>query len=333
MARFFPNPYLNTSGETVPLQLSAEDALREAVTTVSFCLAYLGLMAERNRYLSKYAELAPYFTPEIVFPQGSDELFIGRGGYLCGLYELRQITGEEVVSNDVIFSICDAILTSGQRYAAKNHSSSPLMYSYHGTEYLGAAHGLCGILFAVLLFPAYLESRRAPAVDLVRGAVDYLLSVTPEDTGNLPAATDELPPNHRTPGRHELVHWCHGAAGAVYVYARAYGFWRDEKYLQAARRCADVVWHRGFLKKGPGICHGIAGSGYTQLLLYRLTGEARYLQRATAFAEFLQNPTFKLEARQPDSPLSLYEGLAGTACFLADLSQPSIAAFPLMNPF
>ncbi|BHF59909.1 LanC-like protein 3 [Sparganum proliferum] len=294
---------------------------------------HLGLMAERNKYITKYAELSPHFVPESVFPQGSDELFIGRAGYLCGLYELQQTTGEEVVSNDVIFSICDAILTSGQRYAAKHHSSSPLMYSYHGTEYLGAAHGLCGILFALLLFPAYLATRGAPVEDLVKGAVDYLLSVTPEDTGNLPAATDELPPHHRTPERHELVHWCHGAAGAVYVYAKAYGFWHDKKYLEAARRCADVVWHRGFLKKGPGICHGIAGSGYTQLVLYRLTGEARYLQRATAFAEFLQNPTFKREARRPDCPLSLYEGLAGTACFLADLSQPSTAAFPLMNPF
>ncbi|VDN42958.1 unnamed protein product [Dibothriocephalus latus] len=64
---------------------------------------YLGSLAERNRYISKYAELSPYFTQEIIFPQGSDELFIGRAGYLCGLYELRQITGEQIACKEVLF--------------------------------------------------------------------------------------------------------------------------------------------------------------------------------------------------------------------------------------
>lgn len=45
-------------------------------------------------------------------------------------------------------------------------------------------------------------------------AVDYLIAVTPPDTGNLPAATDELPPNRR-PVSDELVHWCHGDAGQL----------------------------------------------------------------------------------------------------------------------
>ena len=41
------------------------------------------------------------------------------------------------------------------------------------------------------------------------------------------------------------------------------------KYLAAARRCADVVWHRGLLKKGDGLCHGIAGNAYSFLALAR----------------------------------------------------------------
>ena len=46
---------------------------------------------------------------------------------------------------------------------------------------------------------------------------------------------------------------------------------RDEKYLAALRRAADLCWARGLLRKGPSICHGVAGTGYVFLLLYRLT--------------------------------------------------------------
>ena len=36
-------------------------------------------------------------------------------------------------------------------------------------------------------------------------------------------------------------------------------------------------------------------------------------------------------ARIPDTPYSLYEGLAGTACFYNDLLHPNNASFPFMN--
>lgn len=112
--------------------------------------------------------------------------------------------------------------------------------------------------------------------------------------------------------------------------ARAYLVWQDEKYLKACKKCADLTWEKGLLRKGPGICHGVAGSGYVFLLLYRLTKDSLYLHRALAFANFLSTDEFK-EARTPDSPYSLYEGWAGTACFLADLLQPEQAEFPFFN--
>lgn len=65
-----------------------------------FCFQFTGETVERDRFLGLYAQLAPTFTSlnpsgnKIIFPQGSDELFIGRAGYLCGLYELRKITSE-----------------------------------------------------------------------------------------------------------------------------------------------------------------------------------------------------------------------------------------------
>ncbi len=67
----------------------------------------------------------------------------------------------------------------------------------------------------------------------------------------------------------QLVHWCHGAAGVVYLFARAYIVFGGDKYLAAAVKCGECVWRKGLLKKGPGICHGISGGGYVFLTLYR----------------------------------------------------------------
>jgi len=122
--------------------------------------------------------------------------------------------------------------------------------------------------------------------------------------------------------------------GIVYLFAKAHLTWPDDgRYLAACERCAELTWQCGLLKKGPGICHGVAGSGCVFLLLYRLTGNELYLHRAMRFAEFLETPEFLNGARTPDTPYSLYEGLAGTVCFIADLLQPQKAEFPFFDVF
>jgi hypothetical protein len=55
-------------------------------------------------------------------------------------------------------------------------SPSPLMYAYHGTEYLGAAHGLSGVLLILLCFPDFLR-QNPEAEQHVKGSIDYLLSI------------------------------------------------------------------------------------------------------------------------------------------------------------
>jgi len=47
----------------------------------------------------------------------------------------------------------------------------------------------------------------------------------------------------------------------------------------------------------------------------------------------MQTEEFQKEARTPDCPYSLYEGLAGTVCFYTDLLQPDKAAFPFFDVF
>lgn len=46
---------------------------------------------------------------------------------------------------------------------------------------------------------------------------------------------------------------------------------QDEKYLNIALECGDVVWKRGLLCKGYSICHGVSGNAYTFLELFQRT--------------------------------------------------------------
>ena len=70
-------------------------------------------------------------------------------------------------------------------------SASPLMYAYHGTEYLGAAHGLCSILQMFLSVPGYFQQLSQDKKQLVIGSIDFLLEIQ-QPNGNFPCAMDEI---------------------------------------------------------------------------------------------------------------------------------------------
>lgn len=108
---------------------------------------------------------------------------------------------------------------------------------------------------------------------------------------------------------------------------KAYRVYGDDE------KAADLIWEKGLLKKGPGLCHGVAGNGYAFLVLYRLTENPKYLYRAMQFAYFLESTEFAEFLHKPDRPWSLYEGLAGTVCFLVDLLHSENTAFPFMDIF
>ncbi|XP_065331557.1 lanC-like protein 3 [Cloeon dipterum] len=262
---------------------------------------------------------------------GSDELFVGRAGYLMGVLWLRKALQKPVIADKDLMAVCTTIVESGRHYARHHRSPCPLMFAYYNTEYFGAAHGLCTILQALLSVPSFISSSDPSVEKDIQASVDYLLSLqTP--SGNFPCDQSETGAASRSESD-ELVHWCHGAPGVVYLMAKAYQTWNDEKYLQSCVKCAEVTWNKGLLTKGPGICHGVAGSGYVFLLLFRLTGEQHYLQRAHAFARFIDSEEFKPYLLKPDCPFSLYEGLAGTCCFLNDLAYPDTASFPFSDIF
>lgn len=84
---------------------------------------------------------------------GSDELLVGRAGFLSGVYWLNQTLKAKPFTSNAIIELCESIVQSGRQYSKAKRSPFPLMYQYHGTEYLGAAHGVCGILHMLLESP------------------------------------------------------------------------------------------------------------------------------------------------------------------------------------
>jgi len=300
------------------------------VFAVSAAIAHTLGDPRLEKYLQLFRAAAEDFLAADPLGVGSDELLVGRAGYLTGCLWLQAKIGQQVLPESMMYKLCDVIVECGRRFSRKTSSKSPLMYQYYETQYLGVAHGLTGILQLLLSVPGYFQYNPEVEKD-IRGAVDWLITIQTTE-GNFPCAMGDLKdPRHHS---EELVHWCHGAPGTVYLLIRAHLLWGDKEtlYLPSLVRAANLTWKRGLLRKGPGLCHGVAGSGYVFLVMYRLTKNPLYLHRAVKFAEFLFCDTFR-QARIPDSPLSLYEGWAGTICFLIDLLHPEEAAFPFSEVF
>ncbi|XP_066448685.1 lanC-like protein 3 [Eleutherodactylus coqui] len=327
--------YLRRAASIIESCVLHYDREQDRETRASFLLGGAGVYAvaaliykalglsDFSRVLARFRALGDVCVPLGFLECGSDELFVGRSGYLCAALVMRQKLGIEVLTAAQIRSVCHAILESGKQYSKKKKKPFPLMYSYYGTEYLGAAHGLSSVLQMLLSYQEYLQPAER---DLVWQSVDFL--VNQEQNCNWPPELGEV-----IERENELVHWCHGAPGIAYLFAKAYLLSKKPCYLDTCIRCGELTWEKGLLKKGPGICHGVAGSAYVFLLLYRLTGNSKYMYRAQRFAEFLSSEEFRVGSRTLESIYSLYEGFSGTICFLVDLLQPNQAEFPLFSIF
>ena len=226
------------------------------------------------------------------------------------------------------------IIASIQRIAEKTvekkdgNNELHFRYPFHGGDsYIGAAHGIIGILYVLFQLREYLPNND----NIFIPTLEYLIKLQ-FPTGNFPAIEG--------PEVDDTVHFCHGGPGAVPMLCLAYQIYNHQDYLQAALRAGEDIWRRGLLKKGRGICHGTAGNGYAFISLFNVTGEEVWLNRALIFAEIMgydqnyENVVRRFDDPQrktlgiADHPYSLMEGLAGTICFYIDCLNPLEAMYP-----
>ncbi|XP_006624620.1 glutathione S-transferase LANCL1 isoform X1 [Apis dorsata] len=244
-----------------------------------------------------------------------DELLYGRAGYLFSLLFLNSNIFPAPIEDELIKKVIAVIIKSGNLYSASRRYKTPLMYIWHGTEYIGGAHGLAGILYILLQARKYLTKDQLEKD--IRPALDFLQNLR-FPSGNFPTAI----------GSHsDKIQWCHGAPGMTMLFCLAYEIYENKNYLKTALQCGELIWSRGVLKKGYGICHGVSGNAYTFLCLFQQTKDVKYLYRACKFADWCMDYGTHRK-KIPDRPFSLFEGLAGTIYFLIDIQQPLSAKFP-----
>ncbi|CAG8638468.1 11704_t:CDS:2 [Paraglomus brasilianum] len=211
--------------------------------------------------------------------------------------------------NQIISSIFDAIIENGSRTASDSGLSAktPLIWKWHETFYLGAAHGAAGILTVLLSFPDKVCEYR----DIIKRAIDFVLFETRGENGNWMSSLDR--------GKTDLVQFCHGAPGIAFLACRAYEVFKEARYLEIAAEAAMFVHDYGILRKGVGLCHGVSGNAYVFLILFKITNERKYLEWTVEFMDAClqwEQLTKEGQFRVPDRPWSVWEGLGGAVWYV-----------------
>ncbi|TBU22338.1 hypothetical protein BD311DRAFT_824624 [Dichomitus squalens] len=204
---------------------------------------------------------------------------------------------EKLCSHENLKELVDDIIKRGefgaQRYAEELEESEkanapPLIWKWHEARYLGAAHGVVGILHPILYAPSDIIK---PHWDKILATVQWLLAVQ-DPLGNWPtkagrhmpvipggSATHAESKHVAIDEEHDdsLVQWCHGASGFLMFFSvllRRASLSPSacplppslrESIVAAVTRAGELVYTRGLLRKGVGLCHGVGGSVYALL--------------------------------------------------------------------
>jgi len=223
-----------------------------------------------------------------------------------------------VIPDDVVLSVVQAILEAGYKLGSE---TCPLMWAWHGKKYWGAAHGMVGILYLLIsdeIYKNFIEPNSKWKSD-IQLTIEYILSKLDKD-GSF---------SSRLGGSNDLVQWCHGPPGFIFLMCRAHEIYGDEKFIVAAKKAAQVTWEKGFLSKGASLCHGVAGNAYALLCVYRATNEVKYVHQALQYALAFPQEKYQKLMVKPDRPYSLYGGLSAIVPLYVDLLvNPKDARFP-----
>ncbi|KAK2781004.1 hypothetical protein FQN53_000855 [Emmonsiellopsis sp. PD_33] len=297
---------------------------------------------------------------------GHDEALYGRAGLIWAILYIRQLQPDERNTAaltslfEKIPKLISAIVDVGKLGATEysrlhgDHTALPLMWPWKGKYYIGAIHGIAGIL-AILLAckPSELQDSTTDHLPIIAQTITGLCKLSIKNNGHLPSSLPVHPTSHASP----LVQICHGSPGLLLLLAQARStplltssFWEpywDQAILLGTQR----VWEEGILLKGGGICHGIAGNAWPLLMLHdsfeyhkgsiaqgKLAYKDRtgvtppedevelsggyFLSRALALLLYAEK-TRPFDAggvnfRMPDTPFGMFEGLAGTCTAWAE---------------
>ena len=275
------------------------------------------------------------------------EILYGCAGYLYSLLLLKkevvtsktQLVSMEqlIILDDEIKNLSLHLIKSGRIHQQKYSWEHSLLFPFsvqdnYPSFYLGAAHGLIGVLYLILctikFFPDFCQRYSDNVLDIRQtlfANLKYIQSLQLSSTGNFPShvAGDDGA---------QTVQFCHGAVGAVHLFILAKEIFGDFSFGKTALGCAKCLWERGILLKGNGVCHGMSGVTYGLIKLYKYTKDESLLLKALGILRCTWDPKIreivsKVKDPQrytiglPDRPYSLMEGEAGDLCLCYDLHR------------
>eukprot|EP00466_Bigelowiella_natans_P019242 jgi/Bigna1/127893/aug1.5_g2601 len=137
----------------------------------------------------------------------------------------------------------------------------PLMYGIEDSVYLGAAHGLIGVLMSLLSCPTGILNECTEATQFIHESLNAILKLSPSRGGgpgkekydflSLLRVSDDGTAS--TEKLDDDVQWAHGATSLVMLFCKAYSvFGKKKAFLNEARRTANMIWHKGLVKKSAG---------------------------------------------------------------------------------
>ena len=171
-------------------------------------------------------------------PRAGNEWLYGRAGYL---YFLRIVKAQfigDAEATKLIDNTADSIIRAIMNCARP--------WTWHGSAYLGAAHGTIGIVTQIVLTNPAWAPELAPELEAFL-AYQY-------DSGNWPSS---LPP-----GQDRLVQVCHGAPGVIISLQSIKQYFPElrDKIDATIAKGKVCIKERGLLTKEPSLCHGISGN-------------------------------------------------------------------------
>jgi hypothetical protein len=259
-------------------------------------------------------------------PESVCDVMHGRAGALQAIWFLREELEDPSIGHAFVLACSQSILVTGLKNAEKSNCESLLIWEKRGKSFLGAAHGMVGILQSLLGLTeeewADLESCLPCAKDVVRHSINNLEGLC-HPSGNLRATFAAIEEDKRTD-------WAHGSPGYCLLLIKASEVFNDVAYLDLAMDMGEnVVWARRVQRKNLGLCTGVSGIGYVFLALARADppNSEMWRERAERCAYSAVDDVRTMLALST-RPYSLFEGLAGLVALLLDLSSPDTAHFP-----
>lgn len=232
------------------------------------------------------------------------DLLQGRAGRLVGSTILYRETGEDFFveyGNEIAESLIES---AGIPESNVPWGTNPL---------LGMAHGRAGNYYA-LLFWAKASGFELPdwfkekTMEFAESGIEREHGISwPIDVRNSDNYMDS---------------WCNGAPGMLHLWTLAYELYREELFLDTARKTGEYCIHKEDYPLGH-LCCGASGASYGLLSLDRIDPDGPWLDHAERFAEMASTAKF-ISIYQ----LGLYTGLSGLTCLMLDMAHHESAAQP-----